>query len=134
MHLTKAKCFGWALMIAGIPLFGTRVSPNFGAATEIMLATFKEGRVEETKKVFWGDLPFSQKLKLLALWKVNLLICGGIGQFCRSRLEAMGIKVISEEVGEAEEVLQKWAKMVSNPNSKYKTEKGKHFTYKDYHS
>ncbi|MBW2039038.1 MAG: hypothetical protein JRI46_05490 [Deltaproteobacteria bacterium] len=95
-------------MKVAIPLFGTRVSPHFSSSPEVLIAEVKGREILEVKRGLWEGMSSMERMQRLQAWKVEVVICGGIAQTCRSQLRARGIEVIYNQMGEAEEVLRQW--------------------------
>ncbi len=100
------KFHGCAMIIA-IPLFGSEVSPRFGCAALFLIARVEEGRIVELKRIGMEESNSIQRIRKVADWKVNKLICGGIDGFCTRILNGMGIQVIPWAAGNAQEALEK---------------------------
>jgi predicted Fe-Mo cluster-binding NifX family protein len=92
-------------MKIAIPLFGTRVSPNFDHAQTALLVNIEGGIVTTTRELSLGPyeaLPRAAQIKSLG---VDLVICGGISNFLQNLLEKQNIRVIPWITGEAQRAL-----------------------------
>jgi predicted Fe-Mo cluster-binding NifX family protein len=93
-------------MIIAIPVFGTRVSPLFEYASDILVARVEEHTIIEIHK---EGLPKGDALKRLNQIKklaVDTVICGGISNFSKNILNGSGITVIPWITGEALETFK----------------------------
>ncbi|MCK4547184.1 MAG: hypothetical protein KAW17_07060 [Candidatus Eisenbacteria sp.] len=92
-------------MVIAIPIFGSRVSPRFDHAQELLLIKEAEGRVVESKRVIFGDSGPLERVARLAALHTNVVICGGISGFLARQLAFRGVRVYSWVTGEAEDAL-----------------------------
>ncbi len=93
-------------MRIAIPLFCSRVSPNFSYAQELLLVTKQKGGDWTRETFYWGKLDPMHKIASLCQLGVSVLICGGIHGSLLHYLECKGIPVLSGVIGEAEEALR----------------------------
>jgi uncharacterized metal-binding protein/predicted Fe-Mo cluster-binding NifX family protein len=92
-------------MRIAVPLFGSRVSPNFHHAGAVLVARVVSGQIA-SKKIFNTEgCTEDERIRQLEDLRVNLLICGGIDGGLREELEERGIEVVHNAAGEAEEAL-----------------------------
>jgi predicted Fe-Mo cluster-binding NifX family protein len=96
-------------MRVAIPLFHSRVSPHFGYAQEILVATKAEEGDWVREKIACGHMSPLQKMSLLSYLRINTLICGGIHGNLLRYLECRGIQVMVGIMGEAEDALRLFA-------------------------
>lgn len=92
-----------------MPLFGTRVSPRFGFAAEMLVAEVEGGSAGAIRKLSTAGMSAQQIVGLLAAQGVETIICSGINGFCHSIAAARGIQVIPGVIGEAEDALEAFA-------------------------
>jgi len=104
-------------MRVAIPLFHSRVSPHFGYAQEILVATKAEEGDWVREKIACGHMSPMQKMSLLSHLGINTLICGGIHGNLLRYLECQGIQVVAGVMGEAEEALKLFAGGRLNPGA-----------------
>lgn len=92
-------------MKIGVPLFGDRVSPHFGASTEILLVETQDAHVtvKSTIKIEAGSP--GQMARHLAWFGVKTIICGGIQRAHKQWLTDNGIRVIDNQKGLAEKLV-----------------------------
>ena len=89
-----------------IPLFGSRVSPRFDCAPDILMVTVEGDKVIAKEKL--TPLRLSHPIQLinhLIQRGVQVVICGAVDCFSESLLAQRGVKVIPWIAGEAEEAL-----------------------------
>ena len=89
-------------MKVAVPLFGSRVSPRFGCAGEIMVAEIADGVVTATQMVPCSAMSPHQIAGHLAELGVSTLICGGINYQHEAMLLDRGITLIRGVGGEAD--------------------------------
>jgi len=93
-------------MKVAIPLFGSRVSPRFDCAPDILLATVEGDKVIAREKFSaqkWHPL---QLINQLFQWGAQVVICGAIDGFSSRFLSQRGLRAIPWVTGEAEEALK----------------------------
>jgi predicted Fe-Mo cluster-binding NifX family protein len=93
-------------MKVAIPLFHCWVSPHFGYAQEILVATRSEGGEWKREKLCCGMMEPQERINLLFNLGVDTLVCGGINGHLQHYLEARGMRVLAGVMGEAEEALR----------------------------
>jgi len=96
-------------MKVAVPLFGSRVSPRFGCAGEIMIAEIADGVVTATQMVPCSAMSPRQIAGHLAELGVSTLICGGINCQHEAMLLDRGITLIRGVVGEADAAVRAYA-------------------------
>ena len=92
-------------MKVAIPLFGNWISPRFGFSPEMWILTIEKGEVVSQERISMDGLALPQWFNRLSSLGVDTVICGGIDGFCHRQLENLGISVIPEIAGEANEAL-----------------------------
>jgi len=93
-----------------VPLFRNRVSPHFGASSNILLVTIEHGVIQS--EVTWdigGESPMEIARRLVSLG-IQYLICGGIHRTYKDWLIRNGINVVENQRGIATEVIKKLLK------------------------
>ena len=96
-------------MKIAVPLFGSRVSPHFGAARDVLLLVTQAGRVVHKEIMDAGTNDPAQMARLLASSGVDRLVCGGIQRIHKQWLVENGIQVVDNQKGEAEKLVFKMA-------------------------
>ncbi len=94
-------------MKVAIPQFGSRVSPRFDFASEVLIVTIKDGNVIDRQQHSLINLNTIRRSILLREQGVDVLICGAISDFAVRFLLGNGIQVISMVVGETEEAIKR---------------------------
>jgi predicted Fe-Mo cluster-binding NifX family protein len=94
-------------MKIAVPLFGDRISPHFGASSEILLVETQGQKV--TKKItisIDADDP-GQMARRLVTYGVDRIVCGGIQRNHKQWLIDKGIQVMDNHKGPAEKLVFK---------------------------
>ena len=88
-----------------ISTFRNRVSSRLDTSDEVLLISVENGSVVNRKTV--RIIPSSSLDKIHQIVELNpdVLICGGLTQFCNNKLESSSITVIPWIKGDTEEVL-----------------------------
>lgn len=97
-------------MKVAIPLFGSWVSPRFGFAPEMLIVTIEGRGVSSQHKVLTNHLTPMQRINQLSDLGIEVVICGGIDCFCCRQLNNLGISIVSDVAGEADEALDLFLK------------------------
>lgn len=92
-------------MLIAIPIWEGRVSPVFDVAQHVALATTEAGKVISTTEKALPVQDLSGRAKLLAEWKVDVLLCGALSGCVLHLLEESGIRVVPYVCGPVEQVL-----------------------------
>lgn len=92
-------------MKVAIPLFGTRVSPHFASAPELLVVLAQEHIICSTMRFPFSMASLSEKKQKILSLGVDTLVCGGIDRETRRWLERRAICVMVNAAGEAEEIL-----------------------------
>lgn len=95
-------------MNVAIPLFGSRISPRFDSCQEILIVTIEGAGIIDKKTVSISSLTPIQRVADLRNRKVKTVICGGINGAIHNHLRNVGISVIYDVMGEAEEALTRF--------------------------
>jgi predicted Fe-Mo cluster-binding NifX family protein len=106
-------------------MFNSRVSPRFDFAQKVLIAKVENGKVVEREQHSLVNLNTIRRSTLLREQGVNVVICGGIGNFSIRLLLGNGIRVFPMIAGEIEEVLEQFAigHLVASPLSFSQTAK-----------
>lgn len=92
-------------MIICVPLFGKRVAPHFSSSSELLFYEVGPVLVREKEiQQLTVDDPM-QMARKIAESKPDILVCGGIQNFCKEWLALRGLTVFDNQRGEAEEVV-----------------------------
>jgi predicted Fe-Mo cluster-binding NifX family protein len=92
-------------MIIAIPVFGTRISPCFEYAPDILLAKVEGDTIVDIHKNSFPEGDAIRKVNYIKKRAVNTVVCGGISNFSKHILSGSGITVIPWITGEAYEIL-----------------------------
>ncbi|MDZ7667452.1 MAG: NifB/NifX family molybdenum-iron cluster-binding protein [Desulfotignum sp.] len=103
-------------MKIAVPLFGTRVSPHFGASGQILSAVTQAGRIVKKEVIDAGTNDPAQLARRLSSSGVDRLVCGGIQRLHKQIMLENGIQVVDNQKGNAEELILKMA-VSENPPS-----------------
>jgi len=95
-------------MRVAVPLFKERISPHFSTSAEVLLVDVKGKRIIDERRTYWEELKASEKIEKLNRWGVNVLLCGGITRSDKVKIESLNIDVVSELMGDAKDVLDRW--------------------------
>ncbi|MBN2256039.1 MAG: hypothetical protein JW736_10055 [Deltaproteobacteria bacterium] len=90
-----------------VPLFGRRVSPHFGASSNIMLIDTIGTEIVHTATWDVGEQSATAITRCLKTLSVDIMICGGIQLTHKQWLTLQGIDVIDNQKGDAETLLAK---------------------------
>lgn len=112
-------------MRIAVPLFGVWISPRFGFSPEMWIVTVENGEIMSEKTISMAGLALPQWFNQLSSLGVDTLICGGIDGFCHRRLKSLGISVIPEIAGEAEDALNLFMDGKLQPGFRSCTRKGR---------
>jgi len=93
-----------------IPVFGRWISPRFGFSPEMWILTIEGGELILKERLSMVGLTLPQWFNRLSSLGIDTLICGGIDGFCYRQLKALGISVIHEIVGDADETIDLFLK------------------------
>lgn len=85
-------------------VFGSRVSPRFDVAQEILLVDRETPDATETRMSV-GHWDPAERIGRLEQLGVDVVICGGIRRFQARELMSRGIRVFSWVTGEAEDAV-----------------------------
>lgn len=94
-------------MKIAVPLFGSRVSPHFGASRDVLLVVTQAGKIVHQEVMDAGTNDPLQMACLLASCGVDRLVCGGIQRRHKQWILENGIEVVDNQKGEEEELVRK---------------------------
>ncbi len=93
-------------MRVAVPVWEKRVSPVFDTARRLVMVDL-EGDEPASRITLPLTEPFApRRARLLRIWGVEVLICGGISPYLARLIAAYGIRVVPGVRGDAEEVLR----------------------------
>ena len=92
-------------MIVCVPLFGNRVAPHFGSSPELQFYEVKQDRIEKRQTIELSTHDPMYMARKISENNPDVLVCGGIQNYCREWLMHWGIKVFANQKGEAREVI-----------------------------
>lgn len=104
-------------MKIAVPLFGSRVSPHFGASGQVLVAVTQAGRVVHREVLDAGTNDPAQLARRLVSSGVDRLLCGGIQRLYKQWLVENGVQVVDNQKGEAEELVFKMAVSIKQHNA-----------------
>lgn len=98
-------------MKIAVPLFRDRISPHFGASSEILLVEAQDGRITRKAIKHLGEDDPGPIIRRLVSFGVDRIVCGGIQRAHKRWLIDNGIQVVDNQKGPAEELV---AKMIAS--------------------
>ena len=98
-----------------IPIFESRISVRLDCAEYIHLIKLERGVVKnrETMRLITAN-PL-EKIKVLIKLNPDVLICGGLTEYCQNRLKNTDIQIIPWVRGNIEEILAQYLEGKLNP-------------------
>jgi len=93
-----------------VPAFGNRVAPRLECAGLLLVADIRDGQMAERKSYPLWQPSLHALLGLLLSLGVEVVICGGISGFMARHLQAAGIKVFANIMGDVNSALGMFAK------------------------
>ena len=93
-----------------VPLHGDDVAPRFCSADRFLIAELDGGRARRLRQLTIPELTWSQCLERLSAAGVSVLLCGGFNHRFLPLAEGLGIRVISGLAGEAEQLIDAFAR------------------------
>jgi predicted Fe-Mo cluster-binding NifX family protein len=103
-------------MKIAVPLFGDRISPHFGASSEILLVETDGATVSKRSVVRLETTGPGRMARRLASFGVNKLVCNGIQRAHKRWLIDNGIQVTDNQKGPAEERIVEMLSSESDQN------------------
>ncbi len=92
-------------MKIAVPLFGDRISPHFGASSDILLVETQGPEVKRKSLIHIETVNPDQMARRLTTLGVDKIVCGGIQTTHKQWLADNGIQVMDNQKGLAEELL-----------------------------
>jgi len=92
-------------MRVAIPIWNTRVSPVFDAASQLLVVQVDNRQETVRHLVELPGSPLSERVSRLRVNRVETLLCGAISRPLHHMLTAAGIEVIPFLAGDVEELL-----------------------------
>lgn len=89
-----------------IPEWEGRVSPVFDVARQVVMMTIDKGVVLQREGYVLAEGSLSSRSQQLADRGVNVLICGGVSDALRVKLEQRHIRILPHRCGPVDEVLR----------------------------
>jgi predicted Fe-Mo cluster-binding NifX family protein len=94
------------VMRIAVPIRNDRISPVFDVAQRLLLVEVDGGGETGRTEVALEEQDLGSRARRLAELRVGVLICGAISRPLKTMLEAVGIEVIPQTCGNAEDVLR----------------------------
>jgi len=94
-------------MKIAVPLFGDRVSPHFGASSQILMIETRDGKIFHKARIDTGAQDPGEITRRLVSSGVDQLVCGGIHRVYRQWLTRSGVRVLDNQKGPAEALVIK---------------------------
>jgi predicted Fe-Mo cluster-binding NifX family protein len=91
-------------MNVAIPIYEDTVSPRFDLATELLIMTLENSKVQSEKRISIQGLYPLHILKTIIEEKINVVLCGAVNGFCLRFLGCNGIEVIPGLVGKIDAI------------------------------
>lgn len=83
-----------------------QIFQHFGHTAQFKLYEVQDGQVVDTQVVSTNGTGHGALAGLLGVWKVDMLICGGIGGGARMALAEAGIQIFGGVSGDADEAVE----------------------------
>ena len=93
-----------------ISVFGNRISSRLDVAEKLMLIKIENNQVKNKETILLGENNTSKKLDKLLQLNPDILICGGLTEFCKNKLRNNKIKVIPWIKGETDQIIDLYLK------------------------
>ncbi len=93
-----------------IPIFKSRVSVRLDCAEDIHLVTIEKDKIKTRDAVRLVSTNPLEKVKVLIQLNPDVLICGGLTEYCSIRLKEINIQIIPWVQGDIEEILSLYLK------------------------
>jgi predicted Fe-Mo cluster-binding NifX family protein len=104
-------------MKIAIPLFGTRVSPNFDHAQTALLVGIEKGSVITMNELSLGPFEPLMRATQIKSLDIDVVICGGVSNFLQNLLQEQNIRVIPWITGEAQKALELFMRGALEPGT-----------------
>jgi predicted Fe-Mo cluster-binding NifX family protein len=96
------------MVTLAIPNFGQRVSPRFDYAESLQLVSIEESKIKNRETIKLLVHSNLERLNIVTRLNPDVLICDGISDLSREKLNDSKIKVIAWVHGEIDEILEKY--------------------------
>ena len=93
-------------MTIAIPLFGSRVSPRFDHAPDMLLITADGEKITARERFSMGGQNPLTRVNWVCQRGVDVVICGGISRFTLRYLTRRGMRVFPWVTGDIEKVIK----------------------------
>lgn len=93
-----------------ISVFGNRISSRLDVSEKFMLIKIENHKVKNKETFLLEGNNTSKRLDTLLQLRPDVLICGGLTEFCKKRLSNNKIKVIPWVQGETDQILDLYLK------------------------
>lgn len=97
-------------------VFGNRISSRLDISEKLMLVKVENHKVKNKETLLLNRNDIFKKLDSLLQLKPDVLICGGLTEFCKKILSNNKIKVIPWVQGETDHILDLYLKGSLNGN------------------
>lgn len=94
--------------IIAITIFENRISSRLDYAENILLLTVKNGKIIKKEQLIFNQVDPIRKINRLIELGVNVLICGGLTNICKEKLERSQINVIPWLSGNSTKILERY--------------------------
>jgi len=91
-------------------VFGNRISSRLDVSEKLMLVKVENQIVKNKETLLLDGNDMFKKLDTLLQLKPDVLICGGLTEYCKQKLSNKKIKVIPWMQGETDQVLNLYLK------------------------
>ena len=92
-------------MIIAIPIFGTRISPRFDCAVNLLIVTTRDDEISSREENSMEQLPWCKRIEILVQKEVDTVLCGGIRRCDFFLLTNAGMNVYAGLTGEVDSIL-----------------------------
>lgn len=91
-------------------VFGNRISSRLDVSEKLMLVKIENQKIKDKEILLLDGNDTVKKLDTLLHLKPDVLICGGLTEFCKNKLSNNKIKVIPWVQGETNQILELYLK------------------------
>jgi len=105
------------MLKAVITLWDQNVAPRFDQATEVLVATIIDGRVEQTRNIIPATASADENCKLILAEHANVVVTGGIQRRYYEYLRWKKVKVLDSVMGPWEKALELLARGELEPEA-----------------
>jgi predicted Fe-Mo cluster-binding NifX family protein len=89
-----------------IPVFGSKVSPRFDCAREILFVEFENGAVASRRTTAMEGMNPLQRLRAISTSGATMLVCSALPCFYRRMMDSSGIRIIHAEGMEVDVLIE----------------------------